>query len=131
MVSMNPYRVAPPRPEPYSPFITAMLAVLAMAILPVAFAFGCTKQQSTDVITNLAPTVQCVAQQVLQNGVTDPAQIAVACSITAVADVIALVEALLAGAGAPDGGTPSLSAPAIVKLQLVVTKGHALLHKNE
>jgi hypothetical protein len=59
-----------------------------------------TKAQTQAVITDITPAGACIVTQLLQGGATDPLQIVTACSGTTIADVIEVIEELMAASDA-------------------------------
>jgi hypothetical protein len=110
------------------PPLPVFLVMLAMALGLSAIGASCSAATKQLITQDVAQAVQCVATQVL-GGVTDPTAIGVACAGLAISDVVAIVEALLAGETAPDGGA-ALSADMTARLHVVANKGHALLAAN-
>jgi hypothetical protein len=118
----GPYRTAPravdrdvdATPTTKGPTAARMAWVFALTTLmvwtPVAAVVTVTQGCGANgplITSAAAQLIQCVATQLLQSGTRDPMAIATACSATAIVDVVAIVDAVIAASTTPvDAGAP-------------------------
>jgi hypothetical protein len=88
---------------------------------------ACTAQQANTIIHDVSPAGACIVNALAEGGASDPMVIVAECAGTTIADVVQVIEDLLANpAQTPDAGAVGVSAHDRY-LREMLTKAHAIL----